>query len=421
MTRQVYRADRVLTGEWGPADVPGGAVVVEGERIRWVGPARAVPPGLAAGADVVDLAGATVLPGLIDGHVHLALDGGPDPVATFRAAPDGELVDRMLAHARRLLSAGVTTARDLGGRGLLAVAVRDAVADPGRGARGPRLLVSGPPLTTPGGHCWFMGGEVADPDAIRAAVRHQHAGGVDVVKVMVSGGAITEGSAPWHQQFDADALGVAVGEAHRLGLPVAAHAHTAEALDAALRAGVDTIEHGTFVRADGTVAVDAALVERIARAGVPVLPTIGHAGVDLFARLRAGNVCPGAVALVRRRARVVAGTDAGIPHNPHHAYAGGLEALAALGMTRGEVLHAATAGAADALGLGAVTGRLRPGLAADLLAVDGDPRVELHALRRVRLVVAAGRRFTPDALPPVRSPSPDELHLSVRVGHEPHP
>jgi len=142
---------------------------------------------------VIDATGLTVLPGLIDCHVHLAFDGGPAPVARMRAEDDARQVALMTRNARRLLSVGVTTARDLGGRGYLGVSVRDAIAD--GTLRGPRLLTAGPPLTVTGGHCWFMGAEADGEQEVRRMVRQHHKHGVDLIKIMSTGGFMTEGSA----------------------------------------------------------------------------------------------------------------------------------------------------------------------------------------------------------------------------------
>jgi imidazolonepropionase-like amidohydrolase len=151
----------------------------------------------------------------------------------------------MLHSARQLLGVGVTTARDLGGRGYLAVAVRDAIA--AGLARGPRLVVAAAPVTVTGGHCWFMGGEADSEDDLRRVVRTHHKHGADLIKVMSTGGFMTEGSAPWYAQFTTAQLAVIVEEAARVDKPVAAHAHGIEGIRRAVEAGVTTIEHCSFV------------------------------------------------------------------------------------------------------------------------------------------------------------------------------
>jgi len=178
--------------------IPLGGVLVDGPAIVAAGPLDALAP-LAGPAEVVDLGGLTLMPGLIDAHVHLGFDGGPAPVARMKSDTDAEQLVLMLHSARALLRAGVTSARDLGARSFLDVVVRDAIAS--GLADGPRLLTAARPLTPTGGHCWFMGGECDNADDLRRMVRLHHKMGADLIKVMSTGGFMTAGSAPWYAQF----------------------------------------------------------------------------------------------------------------------------------------------------------------------------------------------------------------------------
>ena len=395
---QVITADVVLAGP-DLAPVEQGAVLVDGERVAWVGRAADLSPDrYPADTPVRALGPVTVLPGLIDCHVHLAFDGGPAPVTRMLAEDDARLVALMTRNARRLLSVGVTTARDLGDRGYLGVAVRDAIAD--GTLRGPRLLAAGPPLTVTGGHCWFMGGEVDTEQDVRRTVRRHHKRGVDLVKVMSTGGFMTEGSAPWFAQFEPAEVRAAVEEAHRVGKRVAAHVHGVVGIERALDAGVDTLEHCTFVHADGSRRLVPELADRIAASAAYVSPT-WNLLLPLFQEWlpdREYVLEP----LHRHGARIIAGTDAGIDHVPHHGFVESLLAMASSGLPNVEVLTAATSRAAEALGLATVTGALTEGLSADLIAVGGDPRHDLAALHDLRLVLARGEPFSPDPLPPIR-------------------
>lgn len=406
-----YTADRVLTGEKGEL-LEGAGVLVDGATIAWAGPAADLPADFGR-VEQIPLGDVTLLPGLIDSHVHLGFDGGPNPVARMKAETDAQQLVLMLHSARELLSVGVTTARDLGARSYLDVVVREAI-DAGV-ACGPRLVTAGSPLTVTGGHCWFMGGECDTDDEVRRMVRLHHKKGVDLVKVMSTGGFMTAGSAPWFAQFTDGQLAAAVGEAHRLGKRVAAHAHGVEGIRRAVGAGVDTLEHCSFVLADGTMTVDEELVDRIVATGTYVCPTVNLRYAEFLAT-RGDTFKPSLPVLHEHGANIIAGTDAGIDNVPHHAYVAGLEGLVLAGLPTDEVLYAATARAAEALGLGDVTGRLRPGMAADLIAVEGNPLAEVSALRELRFVLTRGMRFRPDpvgeaATPPPR-PAPPSIGLN---------
>lgn len=407
---KVLFADRVLAGPE-LSLVDHGAVVVDGETISWVGrEADLSTDRYAPDAEVRRLGDVTLLPGLIDCHVHLAFDGGPAPVERMTAENDAAQVALMLRSARELLSVGVTTARDLGARGYLDVAVRDAIAD--GTARGPRMLTAGSPITVTGGHCWFMGGEADTADQVRHMVRRHHKMGVDVIKIMSTGGFMTAGSAPWHAQFSVDQLRAAVEEAHRLGKKVAAHAHGVEGIERALTAGVDSLEHCSFVHPDGRHGVVPDLADRIAAADCYVSPTCNLRLPELRALMPDREFALGD--LYRRGVRVIAGTDAGIDHTPHHGYVGGLVAMTEFGLPTTEVLVAATTRAAAALGLTGIAGQLAAGCSADVIAVGGDPRRDIAALHDLRLVLGRGTRFVPDEVPPIAPLPADFIPPFVR-------
>jgi imidazolonepropionase-like amidohydrolase len=214
-----------------PTLLPDPTVVLDGRTIVAVGSAVPVPDG----ATVVDLAGATLLPGLVDGHVHLIFDASDDPVSALAGRDDAAAFAAMARSARAAARGGVTTVRDLGDRGYLALGLRRAVAaDPTL----PEILAAGPPITTPGGHCHFLGGEAAGVDGVRAAVRTHVERGVDIIKIMASGGNMTPGSRPEQPQYSLSELRAAVDEAHRHNLPITAHAHATQAIVAGLAAGL---------------------------------------------------------------------------------------------------------------------------------------------------------------------------------------
>ena len=387
---KVLTAPRVLTGD---QTVTAGAVVVGDTTVEWAGCASELPARY-SGLTRTDYPASTIMPGLIDCHVHLGFDGGQDPAARMRSETDEEQLVLMLRSARELLGVGVTTARDLGARGYLAVVARDAIAS--GMARGPRLVVAASPITITGGHCWFMGGEADSEDDLRKMVRTHHKRGADLIKVMSTGGFMTTGSAPWYAQFTSEQLKVIVEEARRVDKPVAAHAHGIEGIGRAVDAGVSTLEHCSFVTETNERVFSEPLAAEIAERGIYVCPTISSSA-PYVAKLTGVPVGKNVRRMHEMGVRIIAGTDAGIDNTPHHQYVGGLEYLVSLGFRTSEVLAMATTEAAAALGLDAVVGRLAPGYEADIIVVDGDPVADISALGRLRRVIARGRDYVPDS------------------------
>ncbi len=386
MTRTALRAARLFDGAT-CADDP--LVLVEDGRITEVRTGRdaPVPPD----AELVDLPGATLLPGLVDTHVHLAFDAGRDPVGALAGRDPDALLDAMAAAAAAQLRAGVTTVRDLGDRDFAALALRSS----GRGPL-PTIVAAGPPITSPGGHCHFLGGAASGTAGVRDAVRAHAERGVDVIKVMASGGLMTPGTDAAGGQFSPAELRAVVTEAHRHGLPVTAHAHALDAVADAVAAGVDGVEHCSFLTADG-VRVPDGLVDELVRRRVAVGSTLGLApcGVPHAPPPQLAAVLPDLRAaharLVAAGAVVVVGTDAGIaPPKPHGVLPHGIAELAALGAGPLGALRAATSVAAQVCGVGDRKGRVAPGYDADLLAVVGDPVADLGALLTPVAVLRAG-------------------------------
>ena len=379
-------------------------VLIDDGRITDVDTTGADPP---EGAEVVDLGEATLLPGLVDSHAHLVLDASSDPVGHLADTSDEALLADCRARARAALAAGITTLRDLGDRRFVTLRLRQELA--AHPERGPQLLVSGPPVTTPGGHCWFLGGEAAGVEGVRAAVRALAARGVDVVKVMVSGGNLTPGSVMWRSQYGPAQLRAAAEEAHRAGLAVTGHAHGAQGIAEAVAAGFDGIEHGGFLTADGVVQ-DPAVVDQLAARGVVVSVTAAQnrplgqpppgmePGSDLARRFEqiAKLLKAGVAGVLRLRAAGVPLTmssDAGIgPQKPHDVLPWGPRVMTSSGFSGAEALRAVTSVAADACQVGDRKGRIAPGYDADLLAVAGDPLTDANAVRKVVAVFRAGHR-----------------------------
>ncbi|MCW2632618.1 MAG: amidohydrolase [Pseudonocardia sp.] len=395
--RTAVRAGHAFDGE---CDVPGGltVLVVDG-RITGVQPAATPPPD---GWHVMDFPHATVLPGLIDTHVHLCGDSKNGALDRLGGIGDDELGAVIEEGLRRHVAAGVTTVRDLGDRRWAVLERRDR-AVPGDAC--PTIVAAGPPITSVRGHCWNMGGEARGAAELRAAVKLRSERGVDVVKVMASGGVATQGTDVMHCQFTLDEMRLVVDEAHAAGLAVTAHAHGLPAVEQAIAVGADGIEHCSFMTESG-VRASAELFDQLARQNTAVCPTLGvAAGVTpppavLATIKRLGLTLEDALALRMRvngdmhRAgvRLVSGSDGGISTGKAHGILPrAVEDLVTGGIPAADALASATSVAAHECGLGARKGRLLDGYDADLLLVEGDAVRDIGVLERVIAVMVGGR------------------------------
>lgn len=401
----VLRCDVALPCTEDGAPVTDAALVVRDGRIAAFGPAAEV--AVPQDAERLDFPGCTLLPGLVDGHVHLMYRQGENIHDHARRFDDHALLVRSSGHAARLLRAGVTTVRDCGSRGTFLRALRDGIRD-GQ-LPGPRLLVCGPPITTTAGHLWVCGGEVDSATEARALVRRLVKEGVDFIKVMATGGRMTPGSVVGRRQFSVDELRAIVDDAHRLGRHVAAHCLGTEGIAAAVEAGVDTVEHGHWLDETGdAVAFDEGVARRMAERGIyrnmATVPDRELAELALDAAQAEAQARRLALAQERwhwfRR-----GIELGVPSffSTDSIYGlwgddcPDLTWLTVLVVERGgipaaQALRMVTDVAARAIGLGDETGTLATGKAADLLVVRGDPLASPRALLDVEAVFAHGRR-----------------------------
>ncbi len=381
----------------------GAQVLVDGGLIVAVEPRQSTSPG---GWPVIDHPGATVLPGLIDSHVHLVGGGEPDALALDADRSAAEREEVIWRSLRQHLEQGVTTVRDLGDN-------RWAVVD--RDARDgePSVVGSGPPITSPGGHCAAMGGEASGAAALRTLVAQRHEHGAQAVKIVVSGGAMTAGSDLLELQFGLDDVRLVVEEAHRRGLAVTAHAHSVPSVEVCVGAGVDGIEHCTCLTGRG-IHTPPALTDALAASAIQVCPTFGRLpglppspqAIDVMRRtgmtLQARFEQVGA--LFAAGVPILAGSDAGIhPAKPHGVLAYSVAELVQSRLPVADALAAATSVAADACGVGSSRGRLRPGATADLVVVEGDLAEDVTALTRAQLVVLRGRPVPLSGAPPAPS------------------
>lgn len=346
-----------------------GRLVISGGTVAGV-VARDEP--VAATATVIEAP--CVIPGLINAHAHVEQDAQPDTARTFATTP----VHRaMIAaqQARRTLESGVTSIRDLGASHGIAIELRDAIS--AGTLAGPNIVAAGRLICMTGGHGAFVGREADGPWDVRRAVREQRAAGADCVKFIATGGVLTPGAIPAREQLSQEELRAGVEEAHRHGMRCAAHAIGTTGIVNAVRAGVDSIEHGHLIDAEGiklmldhgtylvpTLAAVRSIVDAPPGAGLP-------ASVLSKARAIAEHAERNLREAREAGVRIAAGSDAGTPFNHHHRYARELSLMRTmLDMTPTEVLRAATVDAAGLLGLD--RGTLGPGAVADLVVLDHD-------------------------------------------------
>lgn len=389
-----------------PGDAPLGAstIIVDNGRIVDVRAGHIPPP---AGATAIDLRGKTVLPGLIDSHVHLESDSGGDArLVESVTMNDAQRAFQAMDNGRKTVAAGFTTVRNLGG-GPAIGALRDAVS--AGMVTGPRILDSVSGISTTSGHGDSRVGVVEDlhvalspdnvcdgPEACRRAVRAQVMRGADVIKTMTTGGVNSRiGSGLGAQMFD-DEIKAIVETAHLYGKKVAVHAHGADGIALALRAGVDSIEHGTLLDDEG--------IQLFRRTGAYYVPTLSTVNGYLERIARDPNAYPPAVRekidwrigitgqslrkAVPAGVKIAFGTDAGV--SKHGRNADEFELMVKHGMTPVEALKAATVNAADLLGLASEIGTVEAGKSADIIAVDGDPLTDVATLKKVDFVMARG-------------------------------
>ena len=398
----VLRAARLFDGR-SDRMIQNAVVVVEGTKIRDAGSGIPVPPG----ATVVDLGDATLLPGFIDAHTHLTGQASDNWLSDFylglrRSVPEQTLLAS--TYAKKTLESGFTTVRNVGAEKDEDVGLRNAIRN--GWTEGPRMLVSRYALGATGGHCDNTGfppetfgpegglteGILHGADEAREAVRRQVKFGADVIKVCASGGVLSLGDDVAAPQLTDAELAAIVDEAHRLGRRTAAHAHGDLAARAAVRAGIDSIEHGSFLtdetlqlmKSKGTYLVPTLLAGEWLGGKTDKLPP------EIAVKTRAAL---GARSDTFRRAlrsgvRIAFGTDAGV--SPHGLSAREFALMVSLGMSPAAALRT-TSAAADLLGLGNLTGTIEKGKEADIVAVAGDPLQDIHATEHVLFVMKEGR------------------------------
>ena len=374
-------------------------IVVSGDRVSAVGTSATTP--VPAGTPRIELGSATVLPGLIDVHVHLTSNASDEGLNGLVKTTAREGIDGV-ANARKTLEAGFTTVRNVGAGGFSDVALRDAINE--GEIEGPRMLVSGPPLGATGGHAddnllpfdyhHVSEGAADGPWALRAKVRQNVKYGADLIKFMATGGVLSHGDSVDGQQMTQDEMNAVVEEAHMWGRRVAVHAHGASGIRGAILAGADSIEHASLIDDEGI---------RLAKARGTYLSMDIYNDDFILAEGERNGIEPASLdkerqigrlqranfqKAVKAGVKMAFGTDAGV--YPHGDNARQFPVMVTYGMTSMQAIQAATVNAADLLGWGGKVGRIAPGFYADLIAVDGDPAADVHALERVRFVMKGG-------------------------------
>ena len=368
--------------------------------------------GFVGDGKVVDLRGAFVLPGLIDSHVHLT--GQQSPTSRMVEVTQSNAAQAMVGarYARRTLNAGFTTVADLGASNEAIFALRDAVR---RGdVPGPRIIASGSAVSVHGGHGDANGYRedilhLMSPESVCSgvedcmrAVRLQVRSGADIIKITATGGVLSNTAAGLAQQFSEDELAAIVASAHRMGRQVTAHAHGVDGINAFLKAGGDSIEHGTYLDDESMrlfKAHSAWLVPTLMAgdyvARIAASPDNFFTPAQTAKALEAG---PKMLDMARRAhaggVRIAFGTDTGVSAHGDNAQEFAL--LVRAGLTPLEAIQSATVGAAEHLKISSEAGRLAPGMPADLIAVSGDPLSDVTELDRVRFVMKGGQVFRAD-------------------------
>lgn len=366
-------------------------VLVEGDRIVKVAKGKTAVP---RGADRISLNGSMLLPGFIDCHVHLCLDGSPDPVTTLMKDPAPITTLKASRLARQTLMNGVTMVRDMGGRDTIDICLRDAIRS--GLCLGPRMLVSRQMICMTGGHGWPFGREADGPDEVRKAAREQIRGGADLVKFMATGGVMTPGVEPGAAQLTEEELRAGIEEAHKAGRKTATHAMGTEGILNALRAGIDSIEHGVYMNEEA--------ISFMKKKSIPYIPTLSalfhienkgvEAGIPAYAVEKTKRVKPHHLNSIRmaREAGVMvaAGTDAGTPFNEHGRNAGEMIFLVEQGYSPADALRAGTSIASRVLGVEKDFGTVQEGKVADLVVVKGNPLEDMRRLLTSIAVVMQG-------------------------------
>lgn len=378
----------------GAAPLENAFMIVEDNKVKKLG--KLVDVSSTNGYEVVDLHGKYLMPGLINAHVHILMEPVGDPNKLMMSESKYKTLLRGVANLKKHLNSGTTYFRDMGGYDFMDIVLRDEVKS--GLVEGPEFLASGKVVTMTGGHGWMMGREADGPEETRKAAREQLKAGADVVKIMATGGVMTPGVEPGSPQLEEDEIRSAVREAHKAGKKTATHAQGTTGIKNAIRAGIDSIEHGIFL--------DDEAVQMMVDNGTYLVPTLVapyfivkhgvEAGIPKFAVDKSEYVMKYHADSFKRAhkagVKIAMGTDSGTPFNQHDGGPWEVKLMVENGMTPMEGIVAATRNGAECLGIDKDYGTLEAGKFADFIVLDQNPLKDIDALFSVTSVYKKGKK-----------------------------
>ncbi|ACB86269.1 metal-dependent hydrolase family protein [Natranaerobius thermophilus] len=385
----------------GKEPVPNGVVVIneQGEIHSW---GEMDEIDIPSDAEIRDYQGKTLMPGIVDTHVHFCFEPCADPFSVLTKESDARTGLKAASYALKTLLSGVTTVRDMGGKNYVDLDLRDSIHE-GKHL-GPRMFASGKILTMTGGHGWAIGEEIDGESEARKGARKQLKKGADLLKIMATGGVMTEGVEPGSPQLTKEEIKAAVEEAHKGGKKTATHAQGIRGIKNAIEAGIDSVEHGIFLDND--------IIETMVEQEVYLVPTLSapywisekgrEAGIPEHAVKKSDAIIEDHVSNFKKAyeagVNIALGTDAGTPFNEHGKNSFELELMVKHGMDPLEAIKTATYMGAELLGISDKVGQIAPGLYADLLIIDGDPVADIEDIEKIHSIYKMGREIKPEEL-----------------------
>ncbi len=365
-------------------------IIVQEGRFKNIGQSIQIPKD----AEVTDLQGKTVIPGLIDAHIHSILDASANPEKNLIEENDALTIIKAQKALEKTLKAGITYVRDLGGAKYLDLGLRDAVK---KGlVKGPRIQVAGKMITMTGGHGYKMGREVDGTAEARKAAREQLKAGVDIVKIMATGGVMTEGVEPGSPQLSLEEIKAAVEEAHKAGRKTASHAQGTIGIQNAVKAGIDSIEHGIFLDQETVDLMRTHDTFLVATLTAPywIVEKGVENGVPEFAVKKSEQIikshCESFKLALDNNIKIAMGTDAGTPFNEHGKNTYELKLMVEAGMSSMQAIKAATLGGAELLDITEDFGSIEKGKVADMVVINGNPLDRIEDVFKIASVIKAG-------------------------------